>query len=283
MTTDAPVDDAPVEPTTPTPPPRTSWVASLVAITGVIVIAVLVLQAVGFALSAAGGTRNAIYAADVDGVTALDVDLTSGDLTITFDAVPEATLEVTSTGWRNRVDWTLEVDGGRLVVHEDDDLWFWPDFGRSHTSAELVLPAALEGAISGDLDVSAGTMEVDGDLAEVTIDVSAGSLTFVGASTSIDAKVSAGEATVITSDPDTVAVRVSAGRFHGTVTGEPPARTDVNVSAGDATLRLPDAAYAVTGEVSAGDRTIDVRTDPGSEYQLHVQVSAGDATVGYSA
>ncbi|WP_420112389.1 hypothetical protein [Pseudactinotalea sp.] len=279
MTTDIRIEDAPI---TPPPPRRNGWVMTLVTLTGVVVIGALVLQAVGFGIRSSADTRHATYAADVEDVTELDARISSGHLAISFADVEEATLEVTSSGWRSDVDWRFEVDGNRLVVREQGNRWIWPDFGGSRSEAELVLPRDLEGAVSAVLDVSAGGMEVDGDLADVAIDVSAGSLVLVGASTSLEAKVSAGDATVITSDPRTISVRVSAGSFHGTVTGAPPESTDVHVSAGDADLDLPDAAYAVSGGVSAGDRTIDVRTDPASEHSLHVQVSAGDATIGYS-
>lgn len=280
MTTDTLVEDAPI---TPPPPRRQSWVMVLVTLTGAVVIGALVLQALGFGLTSGADTRHASYAADVETVTEVDARIASSHLAISFAAVDQATLEVTATGWRSDIDWTFEVDGNRLVVREQNNRWFWPDFGSARSEAELVLPQELEGLVSARLDVTAGDIAVDGDLADVTIDVSAGSLTFIGASTSLEAKVSAGDATVVTSDSRTISVRVSAGSFHGTVTGAPPEHTDVTVSAGDADLDLPDVAYAVSGGVSAGDRTIDVRTDPSSDHALHVQVSAGDATIGYSS
>jgi hypothetical protein len=284
MTTDiSTTEDAPIDAPPPSPPWRTSWVATLVTITGVILVGIVVLQAVSLGLSTGSGTRSASYTADVEGVTSLDIGVSAGDLTVTFADVDEAQLDVTGSGWRDNTDWRLEVDDGRLVVREDDGWWFfWPNFGSSRTTADLVLPSELEGTVAADLDVSSGEMSVDGDLQDVVIDVSAGSLTFIGASTSLDVEVSAGNATVVTQGPDEIDARVSAGRFTGTVTGAPPSRTTVEVSAGDAVLDLPDAEYAVSGDVSAGDRTIDVRTDPSSPNLLHVQVSAGDATIGYS-
>ena len=272
-------EDAP----TPTDPHRHRWVSVLVTTLGALLVAGLVIQALGFGLSGGGGTRDDSYSAAVDGVTEVDIDVSVGDLTVTFAPVSEATLDVRTTGWRTARGWTFEVDGDRLVVRDDDRSWFWPSFGRARTVGELVLPSSLEGEVSAHLNVSAGEIRFDGDVTDATIDVSAGSLTFVGASTSLTATVSAGDATVVTSDPSTISVDVSAGRFTGTVTGEAPTSTRVQVSAGDAVLDLPDAAYLLSGTVSAGDRTIDVRTDPASEHTLHVDVSAGDATIGYSA
>lgn len=282
MTTDTiSTQDAPYD--APPPPRRSNGVAILVTVLGVALILGLLVQGLAFGVHTAAGTDSSTQTADVDGVTSLDLDTSSGDLAVTFASVNEATLDITTTGASSDGDWSLEVDGDRLVVRQDNDwFWFWPNFGSSRTTAELVLPDELEGVVSAQLSVSAGSMSLRGDLAEVEIDVAAGSLTFEGASTSLDAEVSAGDADVVTSGPETVDIRVSAGRLTGTITGEAPARTSVEVSAGNANLDLPDAEYAVTGGVSAGDRSIDVRTDPASPHQLHVEVSAGDAVIGYS-
>lgn len=286
MTTDMlPADgapsDAPVDP--PPPPRRNSWVAVLVTLTGGVLIIGLIAQAVVVGLNAGGGMHSASYTAAVDGVTHLDLDVEAGDLVVSFADVDEAQLDVESSGSRTGGDWRLEADGDRLVVREDDRWWdFWPDFGSSRTTATLVLPEALEGAVSADLQVSAGSMELAGDLTVVNIDVSAGSLTFNGASTSVGAEISAGDANVTTHDAEVIEVQVSAGRFTGTFTGAQPQSTFVDVSAGDANLNLPDGSYAESGEVSAGDRIIEVRTDPASPHSLEVHVSAGDARIGYS-
>ncbi|WP_156251873.1 hypothetical protein [Pseudactinotalea terrae] len=286
MTTDMlPTDDAPNDaPVGPRQPRRHSWVAILVALIGGVVIIGMVVQAIAVGVNAGSGRHSATYTAAVDGVTHLDITVEAGDLTLTFADVEEASLDVVASGRRSNADWVLENDGNRLVVREDNDWWrFWPDFGTtSRTTATLVLPDELEGAVSADLEVSAGGMDVIGDLTDVVIDVSAGSLTFDGASTSVSSQVSAGEANVTTEGAETIDVQVSAGRFTGTFTGPQPDSTYVDVSAGDAIVNLPDGAYAESGEVSAGDRTIEVRTDPASPHTLDVHVSAGDATVGYS-
>lgn len=286
MTTDMlPTDDAPTDaPVGPRRPRRNSWVAILVALIGAVVIIGMVVQAVAVGANAGSGRHSASYTAAVDGVERLDIKVEAGELTLTFADVDEASLDVEASGRRSNADWVLETDGDRLIVREDNDWWlFWPDFGSSsHTTATLVLPDELEGTVSADLQVSAGGMVVTGDLTDVSIDVSAGSLTFDGASTSISSEVSAGEANVTTHGAERIDVQVSAGRFTGTFTGPQPESTIVDVSAGDAILNLPDGAYAESGEVSAGDRTIEVRTDPASPHTLEVHVSAGDATVRYS-
>lgn len=278
------IDDVvPTDAPAPTPPSRHrgAWVAVLVTLLGSIVILATVAGAALGGL-ASGGRQEASYTAAVDGVTTLDIDLSEGSLTTTFGDVDQAVLDVQAQGWRSSTDWVLEVRGDTLRVSDDDRSWFWPGFGGGRSTAQLVLPAELEGAIDAGVDVSAGALTIDGDLAAASLEVSAGSLTFTGASTALTLDVSAGNANVITSGPDVVDIQVSAGRVTTTITGEPPSSTMVEVSAGAAVLDLPDADYALTGDVSAGDRTIDVRTDPSAASSLHVEVSAGSAMVGYS-
>lgn len=277
-----PPRDAPV-PSDPRPPGRsTGWVALLVTLVGAVVVLGLVLQSVVVGIGSSGRSDQASYTSDVDGVTSLDVDISSAELSIRFDAVDEASLEVRSTGWRRNLTWLLENEGGVLRVADERDLWFWPSFGGARTTAELVLPAALEGEIDADLDLSAGSLRLEGDLQAVGIEVSAGNLTFTGASTALAVDVNAGEATVETEGPESVTVDLSAGRFTGTVTGAPPRTTTVEVSAGSVRLELPDGEYSLGGQVAAGDRTIDVRTNPTADHALTVDVRAGDAWVGYS-
>lgn len=278
------IDDVvPTDAPTPARPPRHSgaWVAVLVTLVGSIVIIATI---VGAALGglASGGRQEATYTSAVDGVSAVDIDLSAGNLTTTFADVDEAVLDVQAQGWRSSVDWVLEVRDDVLRVSDQDRTWFWPTFGGGRSTAQLVLPAELEGAIDLGVDVSAGALTVDGDVAAADLQVSAGSLTFTGASSALTVDVSAGDANITTSGPDIVGIEVSAGRVTTTITGEPPSSTTVDVSAGGVVLDLPDGDYALTGDVSAGDRTIDVRTDPGSASSLHVEVSAGSATVGYS-
>lgn len=280
-----PVENRPDDAVPPTDGPRrNAWVAVLVTLVGGLVVLGLIAQAVVTTASASGGSEEASYTAAVDGVTELDLEVAASSLTVSFANVPEATLDVTARGWGARTDWVLEVEEGVLRVADERDgvLGFWPSFGMREVEATLVLPDRLEGQIDADIDLSAGDIDLTGDVGALDLDVSAGSLTFTGASESLVAEISAGSATVVTDGPATVDVDVSAGRFIGTVTGTAPTSTTIDVSAGGVQLLLPEAEYALAGEVSAGDRTVDVRTDPTSPNLLRVDVSAGDATVGYS-
>jgi hypothetical protein len=265
----------------PPAPRRGGGIALLVSVLGAIIILTIVGRGVATAV-ASGAPDRSSYTSAVDGVTAIDIDVSDAFLTARFADVDEARLDIEATGWGASTDWTFEVDGGVLRVGADDWSRWWPTFGMGRTEAELVLPRSLEGRIEADLSVSAGDLNVVGDLTEVHVTVSAGSLMFDGGSTGLDVDVSAGDANIDTQGPDTVQLHVSAGSITAVIGGEAPASTTVGVSAGDASLWLPDADYAVTGDVSAGDRTIDVRTDPASPHGLHVEVSAGSATVVYA-
>ncbi len=260
---------------------RRGGITGVVTIIGVLVLALLVIQGGAAASWGNGRPHSGSYSAAVDDISRIDIDISRATLTTTFGDVPEATLDITSTGWRAEDPWTFEVDGDRLVVSDRRQAWFLPFLGSRGVTAELTLPRDLEGTIDLEMDLAAGDVDVLGDYRQVDVQVAAGSAAFEGASTTLTVDVSAGDATIVTSGPESVDVEVSAGRVTADVTGTPPGSTVVDVSAGDVHLYLPDGDYAVSGEVSAGDRSIDVRTDPAAAATLQVDVSAGDATVAY--
>lgn len=256
-------------------------VAVVVSVVGAVILIAFIGIAVLQTLVRGGSSDTSSYSVAVGNVTEISIDVSAAELTTTFADVDEASLEVTG---QDAGDWELEVRGGELRVRQNDRWWGF-DIGWiggwDPARAELVLPTELEGALDADLDVSAGGIDFTGDARAVSIDISAGSVTFDGASTELEIDISAGDADVTTSGPQAVSIEVSAGRLVAEVTGQAPASTEVDVSAGSVTLTLPDEAYAVTGDASAGTRDIEVRTDPSSRYELDVQVSAGDARVGY--
>lgn len=265
------------------PPRRNTWVATLVTIFGTLIILGTVANASLQAIRTSAFVPVNLTA-EMQDVTGIDVDISAANLTIEFAEQRDATLEVTSADWRTNKDWRLEVRNDVLRVSDSRGFWFnfgW-DWGSSREEAVLTLPSTLEGDLDADLQLAAGGMDVSGDLGAVSIDLSAGSINFVGASQSLDLDVSAGNATVATSDPHTVQIDLSAGRADVAVAGEAPTSTRVDVSAGRVDLRVPEGTYNATGEASAGQRTINVRTDPSSANLLEANVSAGRVEVSYS-
>jgi hypothetical protein len=72
---------------------------------------------------------------------------------------------------------------------------------------------------------------------------------------------------------------VSAGAVDARLTGSAPRAVTVDVSAGSLDLRLPDEAYDVRSDVSAGDFENGLRTDAESGNVVDVTVSAGTVTI----
>lgn len=263
------------------PPPRNTWVSTLITVSGAIAIVVLVLGAVLTSLRAQG-TGESLHTANADGVTTLDLRVSGVQMDVVFGETDEATLDVETTGWFDMNRWRLERQGSdTLRVSNNQGFSFWPRWGSDRVLATLTLPAELEGRLDSRLDLSAGSLEMMGDVQDLDISVAAGSLTFEGASTALSVDVAAGEAFVATADPHSVAIDISAGRSVTTISGQAPSSSTLSVSAGDAILRVPDEEYNVTGSASAGTRTIDVRTNSASPYAMDVDVSAGSAVVRY--
>ncbi|MFV0251718.1 MAG: hypothetical protein ACK5H2_00075 [Beutenbergiaceae bacterium] len=280
-TTDAPVD----QPTTPAKPPggrsNNGWVAVLATVAGAVVVAVVLVQGFVAGLVATEGGQSS-RSQPVAGVQALELDVAAAEMTVTFGAVDEAVLDVDSQGWQLNRQWRFEVVSNTLVVEQGGPWgWSFPAF-NGRTQVTLTLPNELQQQLDAELDVAAGSTTIVGDFRDVDIDVAAGSLSFDGASTALNVDISSGSASVDTDGPSDVDIEVSAGRAVVSIAGDAPDSTAVQVSAGQADVWLPDADYAITGEVSAGDREINVRSDSGSRHQLDVSVSAGRATVEYT-
>lgn len=274
-----------LNPPTPSPapasPPPGRTLARTITIVGAGIAAAAIVAGTITAVAARGAEAMS-HSEAVDGVRTLEVSTAAADVEVTFsDTATQARLDVTSESWQGVRDWKLERVGDTLRVADSHgwNLFEWLTWGGAET-ATLVLPASLEGRVDADLDVSAGRMVFVGDAREVDVDVSAGGLEFTGAATSMDAEVSAGAANITVDGARTISVDVSAGGLDLRATGTAPESIEVDVSAGDATLRVPDVTYAVTGDQSAGDRTITVRQDPSAARTIEASVSAGDLTIG---
>ncbi|WP_040167421.1 DUF4097 family beta strand repeat-containing protein [Microbacterium gorillae] len=261
------------------PEPRGRSLARTITIIGIIFIALVLVSGILTAL-AGRGAPTLEKTAKTDGVTAVQVNASAADLAITFsENATQAELHVTASSWQGVREWKLDRVGDTLQVGDDNG---WSPFtwiGFNGENATLVLPAALEGTVDASLHLSAGSLTYTGDARAVEVDVSAGDLTFTGAAETVTATVSAGSAVVTTHDVRTVSAKVSAGGLTLKTTGEAPERTAVEVSAGSATLTLPDVPYAVSGGSSAGDRHINVRQDPSAPHSIQADISAGDITI----
>jgi Putative adhesin len=132
----------------------------------------------------------------------------------------------------------------------------------------------------------ASTCEVDFTLAvpagqTIQVDTSAGDITATGQSGVLNLDTSAGDIHGDGLTSSTVVASTSAGDVR-LVFDRPPDDVQVDTSAGDVTVRLPDSdgiGYATTVKTSAGERTVNVRNDPRSPRQVRIHTSAGDARI----
>ena len=215
------------------------------------------------------------YRVAVDGVTDLDLDFSSGEMLVTFADVDEAVLDVRDSS--SVGEWTLRVEGDELIAESPSGGFMFGWFNRSG-DVTLTLPKELEG-MNADLDIGAGSLEVEGAFSTLTVDLGAGDVEVRGIATDVTADISAGDAELDLMDVQSADLSVSAGRLVAVSGGDAPESIDASVSAGDIELTVPDGRYDVTSSVSAGDFDNSIGSDPGASNRIHVQVSAGSATL----
>ncbi|WP_460775959.1 DUF4097 family beta strand repeat-containing protein [Microbacterium sp. GXF7504] len=271
----------PPPPSTPTPPPPAAprrsgpkVVAILTIVLGAAIVLGTVVTAVVGSVAATAGRVTETRSLAVAGVTELQLDAGAADVTVQFDDVDEASLRVVEGAGA----WIFEVSGDTLRVatpHRPFFGWLFGDNGR----AVLTLPASLEGA-DASLALGAGSLHADGTFGELEVDLSAGDLDVSGAASSLDLEVSAGSADVELADVADADLRLSAGDTVVRLTGAAPREVEVDVSAGGLDLFLPDVAYAVQSDVSAGRLDAGaMRTDSAASRTVTVTLSAGDVTI----
>lgn len=257
--------------------------------------AVMIVTAVfgGIALLGTGGTAAAaaagnimsssrpdsVQTVDVEGIDSIDLDADASSMRVRFGDVDEAELAITNG---RDTAWTFERDGDELVVRSPQGVfgwWFGNWFGDEEI-AVLTLPEKLRGAeLDADLTLDAGSLDVVGDFGALDITVSAGALDVEGAARELDVQMNAGRADVLLDGVATADLGVSAGNLTVELTGTPPTQTVVDVSAGSLDLTVPDVAYAVTQDTSAGTLNADVDEDSNARRTIDVSLSAGSATI----
>lgn len=267
---------APARPSAPQPGGKT--VAIVVSVIGGVA---LLGAALGAGVSAARGTvvGDELLTADVRGVQALSVDASASSFSIAYADVDEAVLEVDAGG-----GWSLERRGGELIVDRRGGLfggWTFGDwFGGEEDTAVLTLPEGLRDAsLDADLSLGGGSLTAEGTFGEVQADVGAGYLSLEGAARSLDLDLSAGQAEVTLAGVERADFSIAAGRVDALLREDAPTEVSVDVSAGSLDLALPDAEYAVTSNVAAGDLDNQLDVSSASPHRIQVELAAGDATL----
>jgi hypothetical protein len=242
-----------------------------------VIVGAIVSAVVGTIVSASVHTTNRTV--EVAGVDRLDIDAAAGSLRVEFGSVREAELEVTSSWGADR--WVLERDGGDLVVSSPRMWGPWWIFGGwfgGPGDAVLRLPQSLEG-LDADITFSAGTLDVEGEFAELDLTMNAGRADIAGSAESLKADMNAGRADLELAGVATANLIVNAGSLDAALTGSQPDEVTVDLSAGSLNLSVPQGDYVVTSDVSAGGFDNRIGSDPSASSTIHVEVSAGQVTL----
>jgi hypothetical protein len=278
VSTTTPLPPAPAAPPAATPP--TGGASRVVAILTIALGCAVVLGVIGsavFSTIGAASVRTETQTVDASGVTDLNVTVDAASLQIEFADVSDATLEVTSGLGVGA--WTLEREGDELTVATPRRFGPGWIFG-GEVRATLTLPSELEGTtLDAALDLSAGELVVGGAFGALDVEVGAGALSVEGSARTLTVDLSAGGADVELDGVAEADFSVSAGAVDARLTGAAPRLVTVDVSAGSLDLTLPDAAYDVRSDVSAGEFDNRLSTEVGARNVVDVTVSAGSVTI----
>lgn len=268
-------------------PKRSNWVAITTGVIG----GVLLLGAASTAAVAGVFTVNVdpnvvpqLIREGSAGITRIDVDSSAARFVVSCEWPEEKSSEEfvlsTSTGGQ---EWRMKRSGDTLEV-EPVSRWFGAFSmvglrSDSLQSVALLLPTSVcEGTnvLDADLEVAAGDLAVEGDFRDVDLSVGAGQVRFDGAAESLEVDVSAGEAVLYLSDVQMADLSVAAGSLRGSFDGVAPSRVNIEVSAGDAAIWLPDEVYSVKSEVAVGGFENGLRTDNSvANHEIFAEVAAG--------
>ncbi|WEK12637.1 MAG: hypothetical protein P0Y48_09140 [Candidatus Microbacterium phytovorans] len=263
-------------PSSPGPRRTSSKVVSTLAICAGAVLILGTVVTGGVSILRAASVHTGEVTASVAGVRTLDLDASAAQVTVSFGAVSEATLRV--SGGSGADDWTLGRNGDRLVVASDRDIWARWGWLREPETVELVLPASAAG-LDADLDLDSGSLRAEGDFGDLAVTLDAGSLRVTGTASDLTSEINAGSARFDLDGVVDARFAISAGSVDGALTGPTPSSIVVDVSAGRLDLAVPEGAYALTSDVSAGGFRHDLTVDPTSPHRVDVTVSAGSVVL----
>lgn len=271
----SPTINAPISPQNPPPAGSKKSITLVLTILGaLIILGVIATSALHASNSLA--SSNSEQTANVQGVTALDVQVDAGRFKILFADIPEASLEVHSA----RSDqWTLRREAGTLLVRSPNNWGNWCFVGCNFEDNEvtLTLPNSLnDGKLDAELQMTAGEFSADGNFNDLVMEMSGGTLDASGSAKGLFVELGAGKTDIDMANVQIATFDVSAGRVDGVFTGSAPKDIQAQVSAGLLQLTLPDTSYNVIQNVSAGAVDNNLNVSQKSEHKVQVEVSAGN-------
>lgn len=221
---------------------------------------------------AAAAARDEERSVAVGGVSTVKIDVDAVMLTVVFDDVSEASLDVREF---TRGSWTFERNGSTLrVATPRNSVLSW--FGGGNGRATLTLPEELAG-VDTDVMVAGGSVEASGDFGDLGLTLAAGRVAVRGTAETLTADVDAGRGEIDLSNVSTAALSTEAGELIARLGGTAPDTVTASISAGSIELTLPDEVYDVTTGVSAGGVDNRLRTQSGSPRTVDVRVEMGNA------
>ncbi len=210
------------------------------------------------------------------GVATIEVRLSSGSLEVAGSDTSSISLSGTLTEGLVKGDHSEALYGDTFLVKST-----CPLVGANSCSADyrIEVPRSLHVKVVSDntsvtmrgLD---GRVEVLTSNSPVRVDTLAGDTDLRTSNDSIDAVGLAGNSTTLVT---------SNGRVRAEF-ARSPRSVKIRTSNDSVSLLLPDtpATFATRVGTSNGDRSVEIRTDPGSERVIDVETSNDDVTVAYS-
>lgn len=280
------------DPTQPQPQPQPRR-SNAVAITTGVVGGVLLLGAIGTAAVAGmlslnrGSSEAQTIEVDTAGVARLEIESSAARFRMECSgdaASPGGTAAVLETSRGGQL-WSMEVDGGTLRVESKGSWWDrfgWGGIGQLQT-VTLTVPWQLacdeRSPLNIDIGVGAGSFDGAGAFDELDIDLGAGEVEVRGSAATVNAEVSAGSADLDLTGVRIAELSVSAGSLEARLAEQAPEHVQIDVSAGELKLWVPDEQYRVTEQASAGSIDNGLRTSSTSRQTIAVDVSAGKVTL----
>ena len=271
----------PEPPAPPNPEPRRSGATKpimiIIAVIGALALIGVVVTTLLGSIVGLTSRGSASQTANTTGVTQLDLNSNAGDVKIIFDDVDQATLDATG---QHADRWDLIRRGDILAINAPETWWSWCWFNCEGTEVTVTLPQELNnGNLNAELDLNAGRLDVTGNFNDLAVELNAGEINVDGAARTLQTEVNAGNANLQLADVKTATFEVAAGRIDSELTGTAPTTTEIDVSAGQLILELPDTEYAVVSDSSAGSLNNNLRGAPDAANRITVDIAAGDVTL----
>ncbi len=261
---------------------RVRWWIPVVAIVGLLLIAVAVVLATRMGQGGAGEPQRAtVGAADLEGLKSLVIRSETGRVHVVFDDIDAAQLEFTPGDGLGDPRLEHRVRNGTLDVrieHRPVWPWQWP-FGQFTPAALTVrLPDELRGRLLLDLTGSAGRAEVDGEFRDVELELTAGGLELRGSADRLTVTSTAGSLNIVDYRADEVEIESTAGSVDLELSVL-PSRISLTSTAGSQRVLLPDGEYRIDAEATAGKVNLDAPSDPDADRIYRFRSTAGSITI----